>query len=129
MNKTFIMLTGIFVLLSAILLSGCPKRVHERIEEGTRLTVLDEMVHARDRALESQVEGNIMSDLTLRWYAQTYGITVEGSHAVMTVSMKVKTEQQRDKALQLAGLDGRIQEVIDNIVIDPQLEDPPFGDF
>jgi hypothetical protein len=117
------------ILASAIVFTGCPQSVHERIQEETRMTGLQEMVHARDVALESQVEQNIQSDLTLRYYALTYGLEVEGSHAVITVSMKVKTEEQRDLAIRLAGLDGHIQEVVDNIVVDPELEDPPFEDF
>ena len=128
--KKFILLLPILTILAGVLLfSGCTAAVHERIQESTRIAPLDEMVQARDRALEAQVKGNIESDLVLRYYALQYGLTVEGSHSVMTVSMKVKTEEQRDLALQLANQDGRIQEVVYGIEIDPSLEDPPFAEI
>ncbi len=129
MKKTILLFSLLLVLLGAIFTAGCTAAVHERIQEGTRLAPLDEMVQARDVALEAQVKGNIQSDLVLRYYAQQYGLTVEGSHAVMTVSMKVKTEEQRDLALLLAKQDSRIQEVIDDIEIDPTLEDTPFAEI
>ena len=67
-----------------------------------------------------------MSDLELRWYAQTYGLEVEVSHTIATVHMQVKTEDQRDRVLALAeGTDG-ISEVVDNIVVDPMLDEAPF---
>lgn len=129
MKKTILLFSLLLVLLGALYITGCTAAVHERIQEGTRIAPLDEMVHARDVALEAQVKGNIQTDLILRYYAQQYGLTVEGSHGVMTVSMKVKTEEQRDLALQLANQDGRIQEVIDGIEIDPTLEDAPFAEI
>jgi hypothetical protein len=106
--------------------TGCTPEQDEQIRENTRVPGLDESVQARDMALESAVQQNIETDLILRWYAQTYGITVEVSHAVATVQMKVKTEEQRDTALQLARTDSRITDVVDNIEIDPNLDDPPF---
>ncbi len=126
MARTTRYLPLLLIMLVSILLTACPQRVHERIKEGTRIGALDEAIHARDRALKSQVEGNIRSDLILRYYAIQYGLTVEVSHAVVTVSMKVKTEEQRDRALELAGQDDTIQEVVDNIDVDPTIEDPPF---
>lgn len=110
----------------SILLTGCPKSVDERIRESARVPGLTEGVQARDRALETAVEQNILSDLELRWYAETYGITVEVSHTVATVHMIVKNEAYRDTAIELAsGTDG-ISEVVDNIEIDPSVDEPPF---
>jgi len=109
-----------------IVLTACPRSVDERIRESTRVPGLTESVQARDRALQSVVEENILSDLELRWYAQTYGITVEVSHTVATVSMKLKTEDQRDRALELARGTDRVSDVIDNIEVDPGLDSAPF---
>jgi len=110
----------------SILLTGCPRSVDERIRESTRVPGLTEGVQARDRALETAVQQNIMSDLELRWFAETYGITVEVSHTVATVHMIVKNEEFRDAAIELAtGTDG-ISEVVDNIEIDPSVDEPPF---
>ena len=110
----------------SILLTGCPRSVDERIRESTRVPGLAEGVQARDRALETAVQQNIMSDLELRWFAETYGITVEVSHTVATVHMIVKNEEFRDAAIDLAsGTDG-ISEVVDNIEIDPSVDEPPF---
>ena len=55
-----------------------------------------------------------------------YGITVEVSHTVATVYMKVKTEELRERALDLARQTERITEVIDNIDVDPTIEEAPF---
>lgn len=110
----------------SILLTGCPKSVDERIREQTRVPGLTEGVQARDRALEVAVEQNIKSDIELRWYTQTYGITVEVSHTVATVQMTVRNEELKDRALELAeGTDG-ISEVEDNIEVDPTIDEAPF---
>ena len=67
-----------------------------------------------------------MSDLELRWYAQSYGITIEVAHTVATVYMKVKTEELHARALALAeGTEG-ISEVIDDIAVDSSLDAAPF---
>jgi len=119
----------LLIVLVSILLTACPKRVDEAIREQTRVPGLTEGVQARDRSLESAVEGNITSDLILRWYAQTYGLEVEVSHTVATVHMKVKTEEQHDTAIELAEGTSGITEVIDNIEIDPSLDDAPFAEI
>jgi osmotically-inducible protein OsmY len=110
----------------SIVLTGCPRSVDERIRESTRVPGLSEGVQARDRALETAVEQNIMSDFELQWYARTYGLTVEVSHTVATVHMIVKNEEYRDRAIELATNTDGISEVVDNIEIDPNVDEPPF---
>jgi osmotically-inducible protein OsmY len=126
MTKTLsFLLIGMFVALS-IFVTGCPKAVDERIRESTNVG-LDEATHARDLAIKAAVEGSLMGDPALKWYADTYGgLTVEVSHAVVTVQMKVKTQEQHDQIIQLARSMKDVRDVVDNVQIDPAIEDPPF---
>lgn len=120
---------GYFILcllaLLCVLLTACPRGVDEKIRERTDMRLSD-LTQARDRALDIAVEGNIRSDLELRWFADRYGLTVEMSHTVATVYMKVKTDELRDRALRLARQTPRISEVVDEIEVDPSIEGAPF---
>ena len=107
-------------------ITGCSAAMDEKVRENIRVPGLQEGVQARDRSLVTAVSGNIMSDIELRWSAQTYEFNVEVSHAVATVFMQVKTEEYRDRALALAEATQGINEVIDNIEVDPTLDSPPF---
>jgi len=118
---------AIFVLVVVgISTLACTAAMDEKVRESTRVPGLQEGVQARDRAIQSVVQTNIESDLELRWFAQTYGITVEVSHTVATVHMKVRTEEQRDRALELAKTTKDVSDVVDNIVVDPSLDEAPF---
>lgn len=125
MKKSFVLIAILVSVILSLAQTGCPIPVNENVKEGTNLG-LSEAVHAKDRALDVSVISNIETDFTLDWYAKTYGITVEVSHSVATVHMKVKTEEQRDMALELAKATKNISEVVDNIVVDGSLDDPPF---
>jgi len=115
--------------LIAILITACPQSVDERIRENVRVPGLEEGVQSRDRSLQTAVQGNIMSDLELRWYMQTYGFEINVSHAVATVTIKVKTQDQHDRAISLAQATEGLSEVTDNIEIDPSIDDCPFSDI
>lgn len=125
MNRKYY-LPLIAIGLISLLLTGCPKSVDERIREGTHLGALDEMTHARDRALDAVVQSNIETDPVLKWYAATYGITVEVSHTVATVHMTLKTEELKEQALELARNTDGITDVVDEIVVDPNIDEAPF---
>lgn len=131
MKKTILFFTLLLIMLGALFITGCTAAMNERIQEGTRIAPLDEAVHAVDRSVELAVRRNIMSDITLEYYARQYGenFVIEASHNVVTVSMKVKTEEQRDRALELAARVARVTEVIDNIEVDPTIEDTPFAEI
>ena len=75
--NTYKYLPLLILVLLSLLLTACPKKVDEAIRERTRVTPLGEATHARDIALDTAVQRNIMSDTELEWYARTYGITVE----------------------------------------------------
>jgi hypothetical protein len=127
MNKLVLFIIFGSILVLSILSTGCPKAVDERIRESSNITALDEATHARDLAIKAAVEININSDPVLMWYARTYGgLTVDVSHAVATVTMKVKTQALHDQALDLARQAKDLRDVVDNITIDPNLEDAPF---
>ncbi len=125
MNRKYFIPLLILGLLS-LLLTGCPKSLDEKIRESTNIGVFDEATHAVDRALDIQVEQNIRSDLELRWFADAHGLSVEVSHSVVTVFMTVKNEELRDRALALAAQDDRVRDVIDEIIVDPNIEGAPF---
>ena len=107
-------------------LAGCPPSVDEKIRERTRVPGLDEATQAIDMAIKSAVESNIHTDPVLDWYARQYTLTVEVSHAVVTVQMTVSTEKLHEQALKLARQEGRIKELIDNIKVDPDVERCPI---
>lgn len=116
----------IVIGLISLILTGCPKSVDESIRDATNIGALDEMTHARDRALDAAVQQNIQRDPELDWYARTYGITVEVSHTVATVHMIVKNEALRDRVIEYAEMTEGISEVVDEVVVDPNIEEAPF---
>lgn len=125
MIKKIFFLAILFVLPALFLLTSCTDAQNEAIEEQTDLHLSD-LTLARDKSLASAVQGNIETNLELQWYAKTFGIQVEVAHAVATVHMQVKTNEHRDTALQLARSTEGIEEVVDEIVVDPSLDSPPF---
>jgi osmotically-inducible protein OsmY len=126
MKINILWLSIALVIGLSILATGCPPSVDQKIRENTKIGAFDEATHAKDLALKSAVQTNIETDLPLRWYAQTFGITVEVSHSVATVQMKVRTQAQHDLAISLAKQTKDIRDVVDNITIDESLDDPPF---
>ena len=124
MNRIYILL--VIVLAGGILLSGCTKEQDEAIRERTRVPGLSEATQAVDRGLDIQIIGSITSDPALKWYADTYGINVEVSHGVVTMWMKVKTEEQHQQILELAQRDSHVKEIVDEVEVDPSIDDPPF---
>jgi len=128
MSKTIRYLVLSLLVLLGFLLTGCPQSVDERIKESTHITPLDEATHARDLAIQSVVETNIKSDPVLLWYAQLpgSGFSVEVSHAVATVHMKIKTEELKQQVLDLARQAKDVRDIVDEVEVDPTMEDPPF---
>jgi len=125
MRMKYLLIPLLGVLAILLVVSSCSPEMDEEMRERTDMG-MDNMTLARDKSLDSVVVSNIESDLILRWYALTYGIKVEVSRRVATVYMKVRTEEQRDTAIGLAKNTKDIQEVIDEIVVDPTLDTPPF---
>jgi len=125
-NSILLILPFAVLILTAISSISCTAAQDQAIRENVRVPGLQEGVQARDNSLETAVEGNIQSDLELRWYTQEFGIEVTVSTAVATVSMTVRNQDQHDRALALAeGTEG-VSQVIDEIEIDPSLPEAPF---
>jgi osmotically-inducible protein OsmY len=97
----------------------------QQIKEKTNLG-LDTYTKARDISQDSAALESIKSDLVLRWYALQGLIQTSASHAVVTITGRVKTQEQKDLAGQLAKGTVGVKEVINELEIDPTLEDPPF---
>ncbi len=128
MNNTSRYLPLLILVLMSFILAGCPKSLDEKIQEGTRITPLSEAVHARDRAIKSAVESNIMIEPDLQWFAKNAEnpLVVEVSHTVVTVFMVVKTQEQHDRVIAQIRKQNDVSDIIDNITIDPTIEDAPF---
>jgi osmotically-inducible protein OsmY len=115
----------IVVLSGCFFASGCSARMDQRIRENTDLG-FDTLTKARDRGQDMAVMANIQSDLNLRWYAKKGYIAASVSHAVATITGKVQSEEQKELAGELAAQTQGIKEVINELEVDPDLEDPPF---
>jgi hypothetical protein len=127
MKKYFLLSWLIAIVALSILSTGCPPSVDQRIKEESHIGALDEATHSRDLAIRQAIEASILADPALQWYAKTYGpLTVDVSHAVATVTMKVKTQEQHDQVYAIAKGMKDCRDVVDNITIDPKLDDPPF---
>jgi len=126
MNRIHHLFAILMVIVLGTILGGCTAAMDESVRENVRVPGLQEGVQAKDKSLETAVESNIMSDLELRWFVQTYGITVEVSHTVATVYMKVKTDELHDRAIALAAGTEGVSDVIDNIDVDATLDSAPF---
>jgi osmotically-inducible protein OsmY len=128
MSRTTVVLVLSLTVIMGLFLTGCPRPVDEKIKESTHIGALDEATHARDLAIASAVETNIKSDPVLQWYAQLpgSGFNVEVSHAVATVHMKVKTDALKQQVLDLAKQATDVRDIVDEVEVDPNMEDPPF---
>ena len=105
--------------------TGCTPRMDQQIKEKTNLG-LDTYTKARDMSQDSAALESIKSDMVLRYYALQGLIKTSASHAVVTITGRVKTQQQKDLAGELAKGTVGVKEVINELVVDPTLEDPPF---
>jgi osmotically-inducible protein OsmY len=124
--RPVIIITLVFLLLLGAMADvSCTPKMDQNIKERTDLG-LDTLTKARDRGQDIAVLQNIQSDLVLRFYSQKGLIQASVSHAVATITGKVKTQEQKDLAGQLAKQTTGIKEVINELEIDPELEDPPF---
>lgn len=128
MSRTAVLLVLSLAAIMGLFLTGCPRSVDEKIKESTNIGAFDEATHARDLAIASAVETNIKSDPVLQWYAQLpgSGFNVEVSHAVATVHMKVKTDALKQQVLDLAKQAKDVRDIVDEVEVDPNMEDPPF---
>ena len=120
--------TLLFLLVLAIMsvvAAGCTPKMDQAVRENTNLG-LNEMTKARDMAQDQAVMSNIQSDLVLRFYALKGLISASVSHAVATITGKVQTEEQKKLAGELAKGTQGIKEVVNELQVDPSLEDPPF---
>jgi len=118
----------VLALLIAMLLwsaIGCTPRMDQQIKEKTNLG-LDTYTKARDMSQDSAALESIKSDMVLRYYALQGLIRTSASHAVVTITGRVKTQEQKDLAGQLAKGTVGVKEVINELEVDPTLEDPPF---
>jgi hypothetical protein len=127
MKRKVLMMALASVVLLAFFIPGCPPKVDEQIRESSHIGALDEATHSRDLAIKAAIEGSVLGDPALKWYADTYGgLTVDVSHAVATITMKVKTQEQHDQVVSLARGVKDVRDIVDNVVIDPAIDDPPF---
>ena len=123
---------GLVVLGTALLQAGClggqvaAQKADEKIRQSTDMG-LDNMVKAKDMSVQSQIEQGIASDPGMVMVKDKLQVTV--SHNVVTVTGKVKTEEQK----------ARVKEIVENAVksanvksyeldieLDPSIPDPPF---
>ncbi|HEX9746544.1 MAG TPA: BON domain-containing protein [bacterium] len=120
-------LLAILLIIAVTGLTGCPAAVDEEIKENVDMHLSDLSIPV-DNALQISVEQAIKSDFDLQWYAERHpeDFKVEVSHAVAVVYMRVRTEEERDRALELARGVERVTEVIDEIKVDPAIDEPPF---
>jgi len=110
------------LLLAAV---SCSARMDQSIREKTNLG-LDTYTKARDIGQDVAALQNIETDMNLRYYALEGLIKTSASHAVVTITGRVKTQQQKDLAGELAKNTLDVKEVVNELVVDPTLEDPPF---
>lgn len=114
-----------FLLFGMAVNFGCTAKMDQNIKEKTDLG-FDTLTKARDRGQDMAVMQNIQSDLVLRYYALKGLISASVSHAVATITGRVKTEEQKKLAGDLAKQTTGIKEVVNELEVDPSLEDPPF---
>ncbi len=129
MRQLFTILPVILLMAVTCMLAGCPASLDSKIRENTRVPGLDEATQSVDRALESAIKMNIQTDPCLDYFAKQHGLTVEVSHSVVTVNMTVYSEHYHEQVIDLAGRDDRIKELIDEVTIDPTIDDCPVAEI
>ncbi len=113
------------LLLGSVVSCACSKKMDQQIRENTDLG-LDNLTKARDRGQDIAVLENIQSDFVLRYYYLQGYIHASVSHAVATITGKVRTEEQKQLAGTLAGQTMGIKEVVNELEVDPTVEEAPF---
>ncbi len=120
----------VIILLVAVLtgcsaFAGCSKQMDQRIRESTNLGG-DDLIKARDKGMEGALIANLNADPALQWYYKQGHFTGSVSHAVITLTGKLRTQELVDQAVEMAKAVKDVKEVINEIVVDPTIEEPPF---
>ena len=126
--RPIILLLFVVLLVSSIGYSGCTRKMDQNIKEKTSLG-LDTLTKAKDRGQEGALIANLNGDPVLHFYYTKGYFKGSVSHGVVTLTGKLRTEEQRDLAEDLAKAVKGVKEVINEIVVDPDMEESPIDDI
>jgi len=124
-----LMITGVLLILLGIMMTSCScgaaARVDQKIRESTDAG-FDTAIKGRDMAMEGALTANFNSDPVLSWYYKQGHFTGSVSHAVVTLTGKVRTQELVDQLVELAGMVKGVKDVINELEVDPTIEEQPF---
>ena len=122
-------ITGILLILLGIMITSCScgaaARVDQKIRESTDAG-FDTAIKGRDKAMEAALIGSINGDPVLSWYYKQGHFTGSVSHAVVTLTGKVRTPELIDQLVELAFKVKDVKDVINELEVDPTIEEQPF---
>ena len=122
-------ITGVFIILLAIMMTSCScgaaARVDQKIRESTDAG-FDTALKGRDMAMESALITSINLDPVLSWYYKQGHFTGSVSHAVVTLTGKVRTQELIDQIVDIATRGKDVKDVINELEVDPSIEEQPF---
>lgn len=122
-------ITGVLIILLGIMMTSCScgaaARVDQKIRESTDAG-FDTAIKGRDMAMEAALIGSITGDPVLKWYYVQGHFTGSVSHAVVTLTGKVRTQELIDQIVEIAEGGKDVKDVINELEVDPTIEEQPF---
>ena len=124
-----LMITGVLLIMLGIMMTSCScgaaARVDQKIRESTDAG-FDTAIKGRDKAMEAALIGSITGDPVLKWYYSQGHFTGSVSHAVVTLTGRVRTQELVDQIVDLAKRGKDVKDVINELEVDPTIEEQPF---
>lgn len=124
-----LMITGVLLIMLGIMMTSCScgaaARVDQKIRESTDAG-FDTAIKGRDLAMEAALIGSITGDPVLKWYYVQGHFDGSVSHAVVTLTGKVRTQELIDQIVDLAKRGKDVKDVINELEVDPTIEEQPF---
>ena len=122
-------MTGVLLVLLGLILTSCScgaaARVDQKIRESTDAG-FDTAIKGRDMAMESALITSINLDPVLKWYYVQGHFTGSVSHAVVTLTGKVRTQELIDQIVDIATRGKDVKDVINELEVDSTIEEQPF---
>ena len=119
---------SVAILLGCCTLAGCTPKMDQKIREKTDLG-MDTLVKAKDRGQDAALIANLTSDPVLDYYYKKNYFTGSVSHGVVTLTGRLRLQKQIDLAVELASRVKGVKEVINEIELDPDMEESPIDDI
>ena len=121
----YVLLILTLIAFLGVSVTGCSAKMDQKIRESTNLG-MDNMIKAKDKGQNAALLANLNSDPVLEYYYRLGYFKGAVSHGVATLTGTLRTQELVDLAVERAKAVQGIKEVINEIEVDPTMEEQPF---